>query len=255
MISNHSTVSMTTLQVRKKNDNAGRDIINDLPSTSAASDAVANTSSALSSTRSTAQQKLTTYLPRKIGKTTEKEINEKCLQLFITDYQRFPRICPRPKPFLSTAKQKKNSATLIPARYEECLNDCRQLLKSVKKICLTTDCWTSVNTESFIALTGHFINDDFELQSVLLECSHLMGQHTSQILASTINRIVTDWGLSEKVILVVSDNASNIKNAIIKDLGWKHFGCFAHTINLICYVLLKKQQKPLVGKITQLVHL
>nr|CAI5847648.1 unnamed protein product [Callosobruchus analis] len=42
-----------------------------------------------------------------------------------------------------------------------------------------------------------------------------------------------DWGIGEKVLLAVSDNASNIKNAITKQLGWNHLGCFAHTINLI----------------------
>ncbi|CAH2101109.1 unnamed protein product [Euphydryas editha] len=31
----------------------------------------------------------------------------------------------------------------------------------------------------------------------------------------------------------VSDNAAYIKKAISQELGWKHFGCAAHTINLI----------------------
>nr|CAI5859090.1 unnamed protein product [Callosobruchus analis] len=87
--------------------------------------------------------------------------------------------------------------------------------------------------DSFIAVTSHFINDEYELKSILLECSVLMGHHTSQNLATTLQRIVRDWGIGEKVLLAVSDNASNIKNAITKQLGWNHLGCFAHTINLI----------------------
>nr|CAI5837979.1 unnamed protein product [Callosobruchus analis] len=87
--------------------------------------------------------------------------------------------------------------------------------------------------DSFIAVTSHFINDEYELKSILLECSVLMGHHSSQNLATTLQRIVMDWGIGEKVLLAVSDNASNIKNAITTQLGWNHLGCFAHTINLI----------------------
>lgn len=98
---------------------------------------------------------------------------------------------------------------------------------------VATDLWTSVNMESFIAVTGHFIDKDFQLVSILLECSLMRGQHTSENLAENLNRIVTDWGLQDKVLLIVSDNASNIKKAISVCLKWKHFGCFAHTLNLI----------------------
>lgn len=57
--------------------------------------------------------------------------------------------------------------------------------------------------------------------------------HTSQNLALEIRRIANEWNIENKIILVVSDNASNVKNALCKELKWKHFGCFAHTLNLI----------------------
>nr|CAH7754014.1 unnamed protein product [Callosobruchus chinensis] len=119
-------------------------------------------------------------------------------------------------PSYQLPNRKKISKTLIPARYEKCLYECRQVISNVKKICLTTDCWTSVNTESFIAVTGHFINQDFKLVSILLECSVMKGNHTSENLAATLNRIVTDWGLQDKILLVVSDNASNIKKLYVR---------------------------------------
>lgn len=61
---------------------------------------------------------------------------------------------------------------------------------------------------------------------------------TSQNLSSEISRIITEWRIVGK-ILIVSDNANNIKNAITKDLDLKHFGCFAHTLNLIVNDSLK----------------
>ncbi|KAJ8871858.1 hypothetical protein PR048_028198 [Dryococelus australis] len=60
----------------------------------------------------------------------------------------------------------------------------------------------------------------------------MTSQHTSKDLAAEVKRIVSDWDLDTKVILAASDNASNISAAIVKELGWKHFGCFAHAINL-----------------------
>lgn len=39
--------------------------------------------------------------------------------------------------------------------------------------------------------------------------------------------------MTDKVLIVVSDNAANIKGAVVNELKWKHFGCYAHTINLI----------------------
>ncbi|XP_018377324.1 PREDICTED: zinc finger BED domain-containing protein 1-like, partial [Trachymyrmex cornetzi] len=125
------------------------------------------------------------------------------------------------------------SKTAIPSLYEECLIYTKDLINSGLSFCLTTDCWTSRNTESYIAVTVHFINDNFELISVLLECSTMSTNHTSKNLAHEIRRIVHEWGIEKKILLAVSDSANNIKSAISKELGWKHFSCFAHTLNLI----------------------
>lgn len=100
-------------------------------------------------------------------------------------------------------------------------------------MCLTTDCWTSSANESYLALTAHYMTTDFELQSVLLECAQIFDTHTSENLAKEIDRIVEEFSLKDKVILVVSDNASNINIAVKKHLDWQHFGCYAHSLNLI----------------------
>lgn len=41
-----------------------------------------------------------------------------------------------------------------------------------------------------------------------------------------------EWHLENKIILAVSDNPNNIKRAL-SILKFKHFGCYAHTFNLI----------------------
>nr|CAI5826378.1 unnamed protein product [Callosobruchus analis] len=72
--------------------------------------------------------------------------------------------------------------------------------------------------DSFIAVTSHFINDEYELKSILLECSVLMGHHTSQNLATTLQRIVMDWGIGEKVLLAVFDNADALSDPAVGNL-------------------------------------
>lgn len=49
-----------------------------------------------------------------------------------------------------------------------------------------------------------------------------------------IEKVIDGWKIPEnKSSLVVSDNVSNIKNAVEIKLRWKGFGYFAHTVNLI----------------------
>lgn len=80
----------------------------------------------------------------------------------------------------------------------------------VKRVCITTDCWASSSQDSYMAVTAHFIDDDFEFESVLLECALLEGNHTSIALANALTRVTDEFGLIHKVSLVVSDNAANI---------------------------------------------
>lgn len=57
--------------------------------------------------------------------------------------------------------------------------------------------------------------------------------HTSKNLADNIKSAAIEWKLENKVGIAVSDNAANIVKAITEELQWKHFGCYAHTLNLI----------------------
>ncbi|KAJ8930409.1 hypothetical protein NQ314_016804 [Rhamnusium bicolor] len=122
--------------------------------------------------------------------------------------------------------------TLIPLEYEMCVEAAKEEIKNVVSVYLTTDCWTSKKNESFMAVTGHFIDKNFKMKSILLDCDILDASHIALNLATRLKETVQEWDLENKIILTVSDNASNIKSAISTELGWKFFGCFAHTLNL-----------------------
>jgi len=55
-----------------------------------------------------------------------------------------------------------------------------------------------------------------------------------------IQSIIDKWKINDKIVLVVSDNAANIKGAT-SNLHLKHFGCFAHNLNLIVQEAIKTQ--------------
>jgi len=44
-------------------------------------------------------------------------------------------------------------------------------MQKVKSLCLKTDAWTSIKNESYIAVTGHFVDEDFSSERVLLKCA------------------------------------------------------------------------------------
>lgn len=50
--------------------------------------------------------------------------------------------------------------SILPQLYESTIEIIKNKLKNVTPICLTTDTWTSINNESYIAITAHFINEE-----------------------------------------------------------------------------------------------
>ncbi|KAF9816277.1 hypothetical protein SFRURICE_003828, partial [Spodoptera frugiperda] len=65
---------------------------------------------------------------------------------------------------------------------------------------------------------------------------------TAKYLADTIKSICQEWNVSDKILLAVTDNGANIKSAIERELVWKHFPCYTHTLNLAVSDVLKSQE-------------
>lgn len=179
-------------------------------------------------------------------KEERKRIDRDLLELFINDYQPFSIV--EDKGFKHFAKnipgyslpgRKTISSVMIPALYEKTIGDVKEIVeRDVRSVCITTDCWTSSQTESYIAVTAHYIDKKFEPQRILLECRGLKERHTSANLSQELKKVTDDWGLTSKIIFAISDNARNIEKAI-EDLNWKRYGCYAHSLNLIVTQALK----------------
>lgn len=81
---------------------------------------------------------------------------------------------------------------MLPALYYETKKTIKSELDQniIDSISLTADLWTSRANESYLVVTGYFITEDFQLKSILLNCSHFEDSHSSE-------NIETSYGYSE----------------------------------------------------------
>ncbi|XP_033173496.1 zinc finger BED domain-containing protein 1-like [Drosophila mauritiana] len=125
------------------------------------------------------------------------------------------------------------SNVLLPKLRDEIVGSVKEKMELASAVCLTTDCWTSLANESYIAVTAHFIESEATVMSShMIACEAFVEQHSGQNLCAFLQKIAERWSIENKISAVVSDNAANIVNAI-KTGNWPHIPCFAHSLNLI----------------------
>nr|CAI5863488.1 unnamed protein product [Callosobruchus analis] len=201
---------------------------------------------------SKAQTIMSSFIQKKITTVLKKKIDEALLMLFI-DFQPFSvaqdvgfrQYTKALNPEYEIPSRQVISRTLMRSFYEECLLTCKETIKDIKAVSLTTDCWTLINNESYMGVTIHFIDEDFKLRTMLLKCA----------CQPELNSISEKWGIKKKIVLTVSDNAANITSAIKNGTSSTFFGCSAHNLNLIVRDALDVQPEiaQIMGKVKTIV--
>ena len=122
--------------------------------------------------------------------------------------------------------------THIPILYQETRDKLKSQVTNTKSFSITTDMWTSMANQSYMSVTAHFVDDEFQLRSALLDTKEFLGAHTGVNIAAELEAVLDEWGLSaSNIAAVVTDNGSNIIRAI-SDLEWPSITCFSHTLQL-----------------------
>lgn len=108
--------------------------------------------------------------------------------------------------------------------------------------------------ESYIGVTCHYIHEDWNLKSRVLETKEVPERHTSENIVRNLKSIEREWGLVGKVSGYVSDNAFNMVKAI-NDMGGDNLvRCTAHSIQLSVNAGLQTALvKDLTGKMRKIV--
>jgi hypothetical protein len=106
-----------------------------------------------------------------------------------------------------------------------------------QRISFTTDHWTSLANESYMTVTAHYIDLQWELQSAVLQTVLMSERHTGENIATRLQECATEFNIPQSnVMAVVRDGAANMGAAmdILNKRGMKvdSVECVAHTLQL-----------------------
>ncbi|XP_059462001.1 zinc finger BED domain-containing protein RICESLEEPER 2-like [Corylus avellana] len=141
----------------------------------------------------------------------------------------------------------------VPSRttlQKDCMKVCEReklTLKSVlrgKRICITTDTWTSIQNFNYMCVTAHFIDRDWILHKKIIKFC-LISNHSGEEIGKMLESTLREWGIGG-VYTITVDNASANKLGIeylkkrLKDKNYTvlgaeflHMRCAAHILNLV----------------------
>jgi len=109
-----------------------------------------------------------------------------------------------------------------------------------------------LNKHLYIAITGHWIDEQWNLHEALLDFRHVQGHHNGEHLAEELFEVLEYYDISAKLFCITSDNAGNceelckVLSKILRDkkgITWNHeeryIRCMNHVINLAVQDFLK----------------
>ncbi|KAL5715380.1 hypothetical protein ACHQM5_017208 [Ranunculus cassubicifolius] len=129
-----------------------------------------------------------------------------------------------------------------------------------RRVCLTTDTWTSCQNVNYMVITAHFIDDDWKLHKRVLNFC-VIANHKGNSIGMLLEQCLLEWGV-EKVLTITADNATTNTVAIdylrAKMRHWTnskmlfggkyiHVRCCAHVCNLIVVAGLSKLEQSIAA--------
>ncbi|CAI5491954.1 unnamed protein product [Closterium sp. Naga37s-1] len=110
------------------------------------------------------------------------------------------------------------------------------------KVSITIDMWTAPNNKAWLVVTGHWIDENFQLRTMVLEFREMLGRYGGREMAQVVEETIVQWGLEGRCLGFTTDNASSNIAAfrrMSEEGGGQcffssrmHFRCLAHVINL-----------------------
>ena len=119
------------------------------------------------------------------------------------------------------------------------------MMESISRIHLVFDLWTSPNRLAIIAVSGHFLDGKGRQQQRLLALRRQLGAHTGSNLSSSLYQTVQEWGVVDRIGVVIADNASNNDTCLQEffqildpsiqgyEAEERRIRCYGHILNLV----------------------
>lgn len=128
----------------------------------------------------------------------------------------------------------------------------KNMLAQTTFVSLTMDLWTARNRQGYLGVTCSYLDQFFKLCEFTLDIAYVRYPHTAAHIKDTLESILNEWDIREKVFTITTDNASNMKKCVQDMTGVNRLGCTAHTLQLV----IGKGMKPaeiLVARAKQLI--
>ena len=117
--------------------------------------------------------------------------------------------------------------------------------RSLSRINVSFDAWSSRKFTSLLGLTVHFLDEEGKLRTFLLGLPQIEGRHTGENLAERVGEIINEFGFEDRIGYFVTDNADN-NDTCLEDLGiefgfnkqHRRLRCCRHIINLVARSIL-----------------
>lgn len=104
-------------------------------------------------------------------------------------------------------------------------------LKQAEFVSLTGDFWSSISNRSYLGVTAHWIDSNWEYRNSTLQVKHFTENHSAANCTEEFQNVFREWGLEDKVVAVCTDNARNIVLGVER-AKYDNFRCAAHTLQL-----------------------
>ncbi|CAF0834218.1 unnamed protein product [Adineta steineri] len=117
-------------------------------------------------------------------------------------------------------------------------------LKTINALAVTTDLWSDKNLNSYMCLTGHYMNANSKLDSKVLSFTVFEERHTGEQISYTIKKELKRLQVYDKTNTITCDGASNMKKSF-KKLKPKRLQCLGHKLHLtVCNALCLWVKEP-----------
>ncbi len=79
---------------------------------------------------------------------------------------------------------------------------------------ITIDLWTAYNNDGYISVTLYWLSSNFEIYDIILVIEKIKYLYTGKQIKKYLNEKIEEFGLTEKIVYVITNNRANMKKAI-----------------------------------------
>ena len=106
-------------------------------------------------------------------------------------------------------------------------------------VSIITDLWIACSNDGYIGVTLHWLSSDFEIYDIILVIEKIKYLYTGKQIKKYLNEKIEEFGLTEKIVCVITNNEANMKKAIRIWDNVERLPCSAYTLQLTVIQALK----------------